>query len=117
MMPSRARLAETVSRAFDMAGDLIHPAVLTRAEPGAYDPATGRPTAPLVRECRGRALPDRKPKTAFTDLMVKPGQLAVWLTSLSFAPREGDSIAIDGETRIIRFAEELPGALFLVVAE
>ncbi len=120
-MPSRAELSATVRRLFAAAGDLVHPATLSRATPADYDPETGAPAAPETAETACSALFDHAVRPRF-DLLdgieIADGEIVVWLSGAGFAPQGGDRLAIDGTVRAVRAVRDVlgAGALYLVIA-
>ncbi|MBW7852212.1 MAG: hypothetical protein H3C38_17090 [Rhodospirillales bacterium] len=119
-MASRADLAVVVERALANAGDVVRVATLTRGVPGAYRPEDGTPGAASVSESAGLAFLGRggRPSGDFASLMIEPGEAALWLAAVDFAPRPGDRVTVDGAARTVRAVEDVAGAgvLFLVAA-
>lgn len=121
-MASRSQIAETVSRLFAAAGDVVRPASVIRSTPGGYDPAAGGPGAPVVATTAASALFDHAARPRFglvEGLATSPNQESIWLAGCAFAPLPGDRLVIDGTTRVVEAAHNLfeADALFLVVAE
>lgn len=121
-MARRSQIADTVSRLFAAAGDVVRPATVSRSSTGTYDPASGGPGEPTVTTTTASALFDHaaRPRFGLVDgLTVSANQEALWLSGCGFAPQPGDRVIIDGTVRVIQSAQDLfeIGALFLIVAE
>lgn len=120
-MPSRAHFAETAARLFAAAGALAQAGTLTRSTPGAYDPATGSPGAPIVATSACSVLCNRttRPRFAVDGIEVAEDEEALWLHGATFPPMPGDMLAVAGGVRVVRGVRNLleADALYLIVCK
>lgn len=117
---------DAASDIFDAFDDVAFLATLSRPLPGVYDPETGEVTA-ASQTSQCRVIFGTKPDNRLLSLEIGPTDERMLLVGPTFAPRNGDKIAItargDGTTvsdqpvRDIIFVDDTAqaGALYTVV--